>query len=117
MQAVRKHKDCAAQVSGRLQVASAPSKRKKSETVVSDVDTETDETEEWKGEREDDKENRAMVSDSGQTQAALRAVYNTMQDELRGSGSTRVLDKRITSALWAARQPLQALDNTSNVVG
>ena len=89
---------------------SAPSKRRRTTTHVSDAETESDT--EAEAELEQDKENQPMDVEA---RDALRTVrYKQLQNELEAGGSTRVINKRVTSELWAAREPLQLLD--SNVV-
>ena len=88
---------------------SAPSKRRKIGVMDSDIDTEPEDN--------SDNGNRENVPTDGvAVQLAERSVvrelrYEQLQSELRESGSIRVLNKRVTSALWAARLPLQPIDN------
>ena len=90
---------------------SAPCKRRKSATVVSDVETETD----------DDKENEAPAGKEKAVRPTERDTrreqrYQVLMSELQESGSVRVLDKRVTSALWEERQTRQALSDVTNTV-
>jgi len=79
----------------------------------SDMDTEPD------VDQDEDKENRSTLEQSLQLAAGAREVmreerYQQLQNDERERGSSRVLDKRVTSALWEARkQPLRTLRSTA----
>ena len=55
-------------------------------------------------EMEEDKENRPPAA--SEREHIREERYEQMQSELSASGSSRVLDKRVTSGLWTGRQAL-----------
>jgi hypothetical protein len=89
-----------------VNTTSAPCKRRRPATVVSDDDVEI-ETDVG----DDDKENQPPTADTATRDELREERYQHLQREERDRGSTRVLDKRATSALWATWQPMQPLEN------
>ena len=57
-------------------------------------------------EMDEDKENRPPPA--SERERIREERYQQMQTELSASGSSRVLDKRVTSGLWAGREAMQA---------
>lgn len=90
---------------------SAPCKRRKSDLHVSDGDvTETD-AEQDEVMMEEDKENQPPPWFDEVRAARRTERYGVLQAELEQGGSSRVLDKRVTSQLWAAREAPEELDS------
>jgi len=87
----------------------APSKRRKMARADSDMDTDVEDDSEENKENESPAEQQAMQV--VEREVVREERYQVLQSELRESGSSRVLNKRVTSALWEARQPLRTLFN------
>ena len=100
---------------------STPTKRRRGRSAKvtdSGEDTETDEEAKegaeggWVSESDSscDKENQPPPEQQLTERELVReARYQQLQGKLSASGSLRVLDKRVTSGLWAGREALQAL--------
>ena len=97
-----------------IATTSAPTKRRRL-AAVSDVDTDVEEVEE-KDDSNKENEDEPIVLAGPTARDVLREErYQILQGEVSESGSSRVLNKRVTSELWASRQPLQTLHNSASI--